>query len=147
MKGFRHKTNIRVRNFEVDWQGIVHNAVYLQYFETGRIEYLRGAGYEPDLLSANRNSRVVLARNEIDYLRPAVFDDLLEVHTKVSMIGTTSFIFEGLIRHTETKKIMAENRAVHVWLTPGKRVPRKIPRSFVRRIEAFEGRPIPRKLS
>jgi len=34
MKGFRHKTAIRVRNIEVDRQGIVHNAVHLQYFET-----------------------------------------------------------------------------------------------------------------
>ncbi len=27
---FKHKINLRVRNYEVDWQGIVHNAVYLR---------------------------------------------------------------------------------------------------------------------
>jgi len=146
MKGFRHKTNVFVRNYEVDWQGIVHNAVYLQYFETGRFEYLRMAGYQLKMFTGNRTSRVVLARNEIDYLLPAVFDDLLEVYTKVAMIGTTSHIFEGVIRNNKTKKLIAMNRAVHVWLTPRGGNPRKLPLEFVQKVEAFEGVPIPRKM-
>jgi acyl-CoA thioester hydrolase len=146
MKKFRHKIRIRVRNFEVDWQGIVHNSVYLQYFETGRIEYLRKIGYVLDLVSVNRDSRVVLARNEVDYLLPAVFDDMLEVNTKVSMFGTTSFVFEGVIRNIETGKLIARNRAVHVWLHPRKGVPRKLPPAFVAGVERFEGSPIPRKM-
>jgi len=97
LKGFRHRITLRVRNYQVDWQGIVHNAIYLEYFETGRIEYLRRIGRVLDLASINRSSRVVLARNEIDYISPAKFDDLLEVGTKVSQIGTSSFIFEGVI--------------------------------------------------
>ena len=30
---FKHETQVKVRNYEIDWQGIVHNAVYLYYFE------------------------------------------------------------------------------------------------------------------
>jgi acyl-CoA thioester hydrolase len=145
VKGFRHRTLIRVRNYEVDWQGIVHNAVYLQYFETGRFEYLRRAGIDPDNIQGRRHYRVVLARNEVDYLLPSRFDDLLAIHTKVSMIGTTSFIFEGVIRNVKTKKCVSKNLAVHVWLGTGSGKPCKIPRGFISKIERFEGGKIIRK--
>ncbi len=146
MKGFRHRNIVRVRNFEVDWQGIVHNAVYLQYFETGRFEYLRTTGYLLETLSVNRNSRVVLARNEVDYLHPAKFDDELEIYTKISKIGVTSFIFEGVIRNAKTKIYIAKNRAVHVWITPARGRPRKVPVAFIRRIQRYEGGSITRKM-
>jgi len=146
MKGFRHKFPLRVRNFEVDWQGIVHNAVYLHYFETGRFEYLRTTGAQLNQLSVNRESMVVLARNEVDYLNPAVFDDPLEVWTRVSAFGTTSFIFEGVIRNIKTKKLIAKNKAVHVWLNPTDGRPRKIPRSFIKKVEQYQGGQIPRKM-
>jgi acyl-CoA thioester hydrolase len=146
VKGFRHRIRLRVRNYHVDWQGIVHNAVYLEYFETGRIEYLRKIGHVLHLASVNRSSRVVLARNEIDYIFPARFDDLLEIGTTISQIGTSSFVFEGIIRIRETDTLIAKNRAVHVWLHPDGHYPVTVPPRFVRRVEAFERRKIPRKI-
>ncbi len=147
MRGFRHKTRLRVRNFQVDWQGIVHNAIYLEYFEIGRVEYLRGVGHLLDLASINRSSRVVLARNEIDYIRPARFDDLLEIGTKVSMVGTSSFVFEGVIEIHKTKQLIAKNRAVHVWLHPTGGYPVPVPRKFLGKVESYEGKQIPRKIA
>ena len=146
MKEFRHRITLRVRNYQVDWQGIVHNAVYLEYFETGRIEYLRKIGHILHLASINRSSRVVLARNELDYVSPAKFDDLLEVGTKVSQVGTSSFVFEGIIRIRSTDTLIAKNRAVHVWLHPEKGYPVPVPARFIRRVEEYERRKIPRKL-
>jgi acyl-CoA thioesterase FadM len=32
---FKHKVQLRVRNYDIDWQGIVHNAVYSLYLEIG----------------------------------------------------------------------------------------------------------------
>jgi acyl-CoA thioester hydrolase len=147
VKGFRHATRMRVRNFEVDWQGIVHNSIYLQYFETARMEYLREIGHILDLASVNRGSRVVLARNEVDYIFPARFDDLLEVFTRVSLIGTSSFVFEGVIQIRKNDTLIAKNRAVHVWLDPEEGFPIPIPARFIRRVEEFERRKIQRKLT
>ncbi len=147
MKGFRHATRLCVRNFQVDWQGIVHNAIYLEYFEIGRVEYLRGLGHILDLASVNRSTRVVLARNEIDYILPARFDDLLDVGTRVSMIGTSSFVFEGVIEVHKTKKLIARNRAVHVWLHPTEGYPIPVPGKFISRVEAYERKLIPRKIA
>lgn len=147
MRGFRHRTRLRVRNFEVDWQGIVHNSIYLQYFESGRIEYLRTVGHVLDVASVNHGSRVVLARNEIDYVFPARFDDLLEIGTRISLVGTSSFVFEGVIRIRKTDTLIATNRAVHVWLHPEGGYPVPVPGRFLKRIEAYERRKIPRKIS
>src|SRR6202453_2624393 len=40
-----HSITIRVRYTEVDAMGYLHHSRYLQYFEMGRIEYLRAAGF------------------------------------------------------------------------------------------------------
>ncbi len=147
MKGYRHTTRLRVRNYEVDWQGIVHNSIYLQYFEVGRIEYLRKVGHLLDLTAVNKGSRVVLARNEVNYISPARFDNLLDIFTKISNIGTSSFVFEGVIRIHSRDTLIATNRAVHVWLHPTGRYPVTVPASFIKKVEVFERKEIPRKIA
>jgi len=64
---------LRVRNYEIDWQGIVHNAVYLHYFETAGWAYLENLGLELNIVTIRNESHVVVAGNEIDYDSPARF--------------------------------------------------------------------------
>ena len=135
---FKHCVQVRVRNYEVDWQGIVHNANYLLYFEVGRIEYLRNLGISLDFGSVRSTSRIVLARNEVDYRSSAMFDDLLNVHTRISYIRRTSFAFQSLIEESGTGRLIAENTAVHVWLdSTGE--PTLVSSDFRQKVEAFEG--------
>jgi len=136
---FKFKTEIRVRNYEVDWQGIVHNAVYLLYFETGRIEYFRALGLRIDLESIKHGNRMVLVRNEINYRAPAKFDDLLDVHTRISAIRNTSYVMEGLLLVHRSDKLIGENVAVHVWLDPTTDRPKTISDTFRRAVQQFEG--------
>src|SRR5258706_6512702 len=97
---FKHTTQIRVRNYEVDWQGIVHNAVYLQYFEVGRIEYFKQLGMKLDIGSITSEAKIVLVRNDILYKSPARFDQALKVYSRISYIKNTSFAFEGFLEDT-----------------------------------------------
>jgi len=136
---FKHTTEIKARNYEVDWQGIVHNANYLLYCEVGRIEYLKKLGAQVDVQSINGPSKVVLVRNEIDYKSSARFDDLLRIHTRTSFIRNTSFAMEGLIEHAETGELIATNVAYHVWLEPKTGTPVTIGNDFRTLIQAFEG--------
>ncbi|MBI5463740.1 MAG: acyl-CoA thioesterase [Ignavibacteriales bacterium] len=92
---FQHSTPMRVRNYEVDWQGVVHNPNYLRYCEAGRIEYLRHIGARVDMRTLNGDAKIVLVRNETNYVLPAVYDELLTVYTRISAIRKMSFIFEG----------------------------------------------------
>lgn len=136
---FRHSTRIRVRNYEVDWQGIVHNANYLLYFETGRIAYLEQIGIPVNVDAVRGESRVVVARNEIDYRSPARFGDELEVLTRISFIRTTSFAFEGIIEGASDGRLIAENVSVHVWLDGSSGEPIRVSEEFRRLVAAFEG--------
>ena len=136
---FKHMMQIRVRNYEVDWQGILHNAHYLLYFEVGRIEYLKFLGVKIDLDSVKGESKVVLVRNEIDYKAPAHFDELLNIHTRVLFIKNSSFAMEGIMERAETKELVATNTAFHVWLDPVDNKSKAIPDEFRRKIQQFEG--------
>lgn len=135
---FKHKTSIRVRNYEVDWQGIVHNAVYLEYCEVGRIEYLKSLGAKVDLHSINGDSKVVLVRNEIDYKSPARFDELLDIFSRTSFIRNTSFAIESLIEKSGSKQLIATNVAYHVWLDPRTDAPKTISPEFRTLVQKFE---------
>ena len=136
---FKHKTDLRVRNYEVDWQGIVHNANYLLYCEVGRIEYLKDLGAKVDVQSINGNSKVVLVRNEIDYRNPGKFDQLLHVYTRTSFIRNTSFAMESVIEEAQTGEVLVTNVAYHVWLDPVTGAPVTIGNEFRTLIQAFEG--------
>ena len=135
----KYTTQIRVRNYEVDWQGIVHNANYLLYCEVGRIEYLKHIGTTIDMKSIQGSSKVVLVRNEIDYKTPAYFDELLNVYTRIAFIKNTSFAMEGILEKTGSGLIVAENVAFHVWLDPGTDRPKLVPDEFRKRVQEFEG--------
>jgi acyl-CoA thioester hydrolase len=136
---FRFKIDLRVRNYEVDWQGIVHNTVYLLYCEVGRVEYLKHIGATVDLNTINGINKIVLSRNEINYIKPARFDMMLEVYTRISEIGNSSFIFESLIIDPESGELIAENRAYHVWLDSEENSPQRVPEDFRKIVRDFEG--------
>jgi len=136
---FKHVTQLRVRNYEVDWQGIVHNANYLHYFEVGRIEYLRQMGAKIDMNAIQGESKVVLVRNEIDYTAPAYFDDLLNVHTRMSFIKNSSFAMEGILEKSKTEELVSTNIAFHVWLNPNTNKSKPVPDEFRRMVQQFEG--------
>lgn len=136
---FNHSTPVRVRNYEVDWQGIVHNAIYLLYFEIGRVEYFKHVGLSVDLGSMRGKNKVVLVRNEIDYRMPVTFDAALNIHTRISRIKNTSFWMEGVLELASTGAIVSTNVAYHVWLDPRTERPKEIGDDFRKTIEHFEG--------
>ena len=136
---FRFKTQVRVRNYEIDWQGIVHNANYLLYFEVGRVAYLEHVGVKVDINSIQHESKVVVVRNEIDYKSPARFDDVLDVYTRISFVRETSFAFEGILENAQSNILVAENVSFHVWLDHVTNKPLRVPDGFRAVVRKFEG--------
>ena len=75
-----HEIEIRVRYQETDGQGRVHHANYLTYFESGRIELMRAAGWNYRDLEAS-GIALVVSEAHVRYFRPAHYDDLLVLRT------------------------------------------------------------------
>jgi acyl-CoA thioester hydrolase len=88
-----------VRFCETDLMGIVHHANYLQYFEAGRVAWLkaRGVSYEA-WVSAGMHLPVVDAR--VHYRRAARFDETLRVDTWVASLGRASVRFDYRIERS-----------------------------------------------
>ncbi len=80
-----HQISIRVRYQETDAQGRVHHANFFTYFEMGRVEMLRAAGYDYRTLE---DAGVLLVVHKIgcQYLQGARYDDLLTLTTRLIRI-------------------------------------------------------------
>ncbi|MCU0373304.1 MAG: thioesterase family protein, partial [Ignavibacteria bacterium] len=92
---FRHMVKVRVRTWEVDWQGVVHNSYYIRYMEIGRLEHRRSYGYNlsPDG-TFDDGIKVFVVHNSVDYFSTATLDDVLNVYTRISWIKNSSLCFE-----------------------------------------------------
>lgn len=62
--------------------GVVHHAAYIPWLEIGRTELLRQAGVSYAQLEA-AGVFLVIVKLEVSYKRPAYYDDLLSVRTRV----------------------------------------------------------------
>jgi len=107
---------LRVRYGECDVQGVVFNAHYLNYFDTSMTELWRAA-YGSYQVMLDRGVDMVLAEARLRFLRPARFDDELELAIVVTHLGRTSFIS----RHTASREgeLIAECELRHVLVERG----------------------------
>jgi acyl-CoA thioester hydrolase len=83
---------LRVRFADTDAMGVVHHANYLAYFEAGRVEAMRQIGVDYASVVA-RGLHLVVIQANVHYVKPAHFDDVLEVETRVADIGAARFTF------------------------------------------------------
>jgi acyl-CoA thioester hydrolase len=140
IKKYKHKYRIRIRNFETDSQGIVHNAIYLEYCEIGRAEYGRILGFH--LLQSgllDNGLRINVRRNEINYEAPAKLDEQVDVYTRISYIKNSSFCFEHIILNADTGELYCTQKSVQVNLHPETGRPQRLPDNIRKMITDFEG--------
>src|SRR5438046_5184803 len=80
----RHVMTVRVYYEDTDFSGIVYHANYLRFMERGRTNYLRILGIERRMLSEEANASnggFVVRSMQIEFIKPARMDDLLEIWT------------------------------------------------------------------
>jgi acyl-CoA thioester hydrolase len=84
---------LEVRDYEVDLQGIVNNAVYFHYFEHARNSFIRARGLD---LAAMHGSGLdpVVARAEVDYRSPLRSGDSFSIAVRASREGRFRLVFE-----------------------------------------------------
>lgn len=82
-----HRFAVRVYYEDTDLAGIVYYANYLKFIERARSEWVRGLGVDQTRLRAEQGVVFAVRRVEADYLRPARFEDVLTVTTKLLVVG------------------------------------------------------------
>ena len=137
-KDFIHKYTVTIRFHEVDMLGVCNNAVYINYFETARLEYIKAAGLIPKDGIFSDGKIFFMVRNEINYLDHAYYDDVLDVYSRISYIKNSSFGYDHLIVKQKSGKEIVNGKGVVVYVDPKTRKSTPLPESFIETVKKFE---------
>ncbi len=106
-----------VRDYECDIQGIVNNAVYQNYLEHARHEYLKQVGIDFAEL-ASKGINLVVVRAELDYKQPLISGDKFRVDLKMERESKIKFAFHQDIIRQSDDKIMVKGKIIGTALNP-----------------------------
>lgn len=115
----RHHMQIRVYYEDTDFSGIVYHANYLRFMERGRTNYLRLLGADQHALFAEAQSEApgfafVVRTMQIDYLKPAKMDDILDVVTWPVEVKGASILLGQEVRCGDDLLVEAKVRVAFV---------------------------------
>ena len=129
-------TDIRVRFAETDAQGIVHNSVYLVWFELARVEYLeRFAGGYPGL--REHGVEALVTETHVRYREPAHFDERLTVRTSCGDVRGARFRFVYEVVRDGTT--IADGETAHACVDAATFRPTRVPAWLAEAIARAEG--------
>lgn len=93
---------VRVYYEDTDAGGVVYHAAYLRFFERARTEWLRALSFDQSRVRAERGVVFAVRAMNVDFLRPARFDDELSVSVHDVRTRRASFeLSQGIHRAGE----------------------------------------------
>ena len=109
-----HQIQVRVRYSETDQMSVVYHGNYVPYFEMGRVEWLRNNGVSYKSLEENGIALPIVSMN-INYKKPARYDDLLTVITKFKSQSSVKVEFDCEI-WSEAKELLTTAHFILVFV-------------------------------
>jgi len=125
---------IRVYYEDTDSGGVVYYANYLKFMERARTEWLRARGFEQDALLCDRRVLFAVRRLEVDYHRPARFNDRLEVVSQIALAGRASLTFAQTIRRVGSTEVLCGARVKVACINAESFQACRMPRDLLREI-------------
>ena len=104
----KHELKVRVRYSETDQMGVVYHGNYAQYFEMGRVEWLRNLGISYKWMEDNGVMLPVVSLN-INYKKPARYDVLLTIKTVLKSQSTVKIEFDYEILNEKQELLTIAN--------------------------------------
>lgn len=106
-----------VRDYECDMQGVVNNAVYQNYLEHARHEYLKELGFDFAELT-RRQINLVVVRAELDYKRSLQSGDRFQIRIRLERVSPLRFAFLQDIYRQPEDGLILKARIVGTVLSP-----------------------------
>ena len=105
----------RIRYYELDPQGIMHNANYLAFYDQAVVEYFRDLDYdyEKEIEETNKDFHTVQVIEQ--YNKPLYFDDEIEIGLKIKDVGNTSMTWIMAMFIKGTGELASASEIVHVY--------------------------------
>ncbi len=95
-KEFNYYTNIYYE--DTDAGGVVYYANYLKFFERARSEAIYSVGLSNKKLLDEYNIMIIVRSCNIEYKKPAFFEDRIEILSKINQIKNTSITMNQVIK-------------------------------------------------
>lgn len=130
-----HRLRVRVYYEDTDFSGAVYHVSYLRFMERGRTEFLRAIGLQQGGMLAGGEDPLgfVVRRMTIDFLRPAVMDDVIVVETiPKAARGAAIILMQRVLRDD---LVLAEAEVKIAAVAHGRA--RRLPADLRTRIAAF----------
>jgi len=127
---------IRVYYEDTDAGGVVYHSKYLNYFERARTEALRTLGFEQDELIEDDDILFAVRSIQVDYLKPARFNDEVVVRTRIEQLKKASMVFAQSICTGGSDEVLCSLTARVACLTASRLRPRAIPEAILNKVEA-----------
>jgi len=119
---------VRVYYEDTDAGGVVYNANYLKFMERARTEWLRALGFEQDVMMQQQDVIFAVRSIEIDFLKPARFNDALQVSACLEKTGHASMTLQQEVwRESQPQIILCRARVRIASLQASTLTPRAIP--------------------
>jgi len=116
---FIYELPLSVRDYELDVQGVVNNAVYQNYFEHARHEFLKHIGLNFVELHAKGYDAVV-HKIEIQYKKPLLANDEFVVKVAVEQEGALRFVFHQQLVRASDHALTTTAKVTSVFMTNGR---------------------------
>ena len=131
------ETTLRVRYAETDQAGVVYHSNYLVWFEVGRVELCRAYGFNYRDMETEADSLLPVTEVRATYRLPALYDDLIQVRTRLLTLRSRAASFGYEIRRVADGQLLAEGETRHMVIDRQGRA-----RTFPSRYAAFLRQPI-----
>lgn len=120
--------NLQVRIYyeDTDAGGVVYHSCYLNFMERARTEWLRNLGFEQGKAIKQKGILFAVKKINIDYHRPAFFDQLLDIKTYMTVLRRVSLIFEQIIFNS-SKEVVCRAEVKIVCISSQTMKPTSIP--------------------
>jgi len=131
----KHEIKIRVRYGETDQMKYVYYGNYAQYFEMGRVEWLRNLGVTYKNME-EKGIMLPVTNLNINYLKPAKYDDLLTIKTTLIKKPTAKIEFEFEI-YNETNELLTKGYTALVFIDIQKNRPTRAPHYIMDKVNTL----------
>jgi acyl-CoA thioester hydrolase len=109
-----HQVHIRVRYSETDQMQVVYHGNYAQYFEIGRVEWLRNKGISYKLMEQNGIMLPVVSLT-MNYKKPARYDELLTLKTILKNRTSVKIEFDYEL-YNEKEELLTTGNSILVFV-------------------------------
>ncbi len=132
---YKSQVAIRVRYAETDQMGFVYYGKYAEYFEVARVECLRTLGVHYKSLE-EKGIWLPVLNYHIDFLKPAKYDDELEIYTSILQLPTSRISFAYECRNASDELICKASTDL-VFLHAETRKPMRCPKEITELLQIY----------